>query len=199
MENESAEKTGKAAVREHLIDRLDEAGFVRRKGVSAEMHEKFKARLAEVLGYLDVENIKTLAEVMIEQCGDAIWPAEVTFRTNARALQEMPAEEARIVSSWLASIEGPQAEVGGYLVELYRWLVQHRRPPLAMDMRQLKLAAEQNNRHRTIINERIARDGAGPEDRDWLSRYLADQDRARRVVAIGRQKRADGSTEGAAA
>lgn len=183
---------GKAAVRELLIDRLNDAGLRRSRGVTREALEKVQARLAEGLAYMTPENLQTLAEVVMDNC-DGEWPAEVVIRSWARALQAPPEAEKRIVTSWLASVEGPQAEAGGYLVELYGFLRLHGRPPLAYDMSQIRARAGDNARRRMMIRDRIERDAANDEDHRWLTRYEADLRAARAVVAAGAGRREAGA------
>lgn len=189
--------SGKAAVRDLLVGRVNAAGLVRRKGMSAEAHDAVLGRLCEHLAYMTPENLRTLAELVIE-AGDGPartwWPAEVTVRGLASALQQRPITQHRIVTSWLASVEGPVAEAGGWLVELYRFLCRHRRPPMAMDQRQLREEAAENNRRMGIVQDRIERGAAQDADRAWLAKYLEDGREARAIVDAGRAARADKAT-----
>ncbi|ULB12766.1 hypothetical protein ORIO_23680 (plasmid) [Cereibacter azotoformans] len=184
----------RARVKALVVDRLEQAGMVRRRGTAAAAHEAAMARLCEQLGYMGAENLMTLAEVLIDSAADGVWPSEVLIRQFARAIEEPPPAERRLVSSWLASVEGPKAEAGGHLVELYRWLLKHPRPPLAMDLREIRDQAQNNARRCELIRDRIDREAASREDRDWLELYLRDRAQARALVDAGR-----GRKEGAAA
>jgi hypothetical protein len=192
MEGEEA-KAGRAQVRDLLVNRVDAAGLVRRRGVSEAVHAALIDRLCDHLSYMSADNLRTLAELVIE-AGDGPartwWPAEVTVRGLAGALQARPLAQHRIVASWLASVEGPVADAGGWLVELYRFLARHRRPPLAMDQRQLREEAAANNRRLGIVQDRIERGAAQDDDRAWLARYLQDGREARAIVDAGRATRA---------
>ena len=184
--------TGKAAVRKHLIERLAQGGLVRGKGVSERLHAEMCERLVDHLAYMGADNLATLAEVAMDHgSGPAhsIWPAEVTIRAWAAAIQRPPLAEARIVSSWLASVEGPVAEAGGYLVELYQFLARHRRPPLAVDARQIREAAAEAQRGHGLIRHRIERGHGTAEDSATLERYAADLRAAQAVVDAGRAGR----------
>lgn len=192
-----AKAEDRARVKALVVDRLDQAGMVRKRGVAAAVHEAAMARLCEQLAYMSDDNLMTLAEALIDSAPDGVWPAEVVIRQFARAIQEPPAAERRLVSSWLASVEGPKAEAGGHLVELYRWLLKHPRPPLAMDMREIHERAAENARRIELVRDRIARETATQEDRDWLGQYLRDQDQARALVEAGRARK--DVTEGDAA
>ncbi len=190
-----AEAAGRAMVRAGLIDRLCDAGLQRplkvRAGGFAVMCEALVARLA----YLSPENLETLADVILTHAAAQPgtvkrWPAEVLVVAWAGALQRRPFEQSRIASSWLRSIEGPQAEAAGYLPELYRWLRRHGRPPLPGDLRGLRETAAENARRADLVRGRIARDVAQPEDRDWLAAWLRDAQEARDFVAAGMAGRA---------
>lgn len=195
---EPTEHTGRAAVRRHLLARLDEAGLARPKGVTAAAHDAMHDRLAQHLAYMATDNLMTLAEVVMDHAvadGRAVWPSEALVRQLAHALQAPPVEQRRIVSSWLASIEGPQAELGGYLVELYRFLVRHGRPPMAMDYRQLREEAAGNQRDLHLLRGRVERGCEQPTDRAWLVAFERDLRVAREVVAAGAARR-DGQVVG---
>lgn len=172
-------------VRGLLLARLDEAGLRRPRGATVEGWEAVRARLVRQLAYMDDENLKTLADLVLDHAGGRRRdesPSEIVIRSLAHALQAPPFEERRIVRSWLASVEGPQAEAGGYLVELFRFLRRTGRPPLAFDMARLREEADENRRGVALIRERIDRGTAQAADRQWLSAYLADRDAARRLI-----------------
>lgn len=183
----------RALVRDLLVKRLEDAGMQRARGVSAEAHAQMLDRLTDHLAYMTAENLKTLAELVIEAGGGPArtwWPAEVTVRGLAQALQARPLQQHRIVTSWLASVEGPVAEASGHLVELYRFLRRHRRPPMAMDQRQLREEAAENRRRMGIVQDRVQRGVASDDDRGWIASYLEDQREAQGIVDAGRGARA---------
>lgn len=187
--------SGKARVRECFVQRLTDAGLVRPKGMPEAGFAEMMAKLAEFLSYMGRENLITLAELVLDHAEGPkrnVCPSEVVIRGLARGLQERPVTEARIVTSWLASIEGPQAELGGYLVELLRFLRAHGRPPMVMDKRKIREDAEANQRAMNLIRGRIERESASPEDRAFLLAYEDDLRRGREIVSAGRDKRAQG-------
>lgn len=186
-QHEDDQRGGRQAVRELLLERLTDAGLRRRKGVSAEAQARSGEALAEHLAYLAPENLMTLAETLIDAATDGQMPSEWLIRSWAHALEAPPPADRRIVTSWLASIEGPNAEGGGYLVELYRWLMRNPRPPGPMDMRAIRETAAENNRNLVIIAERVQ---PSAEELAWREAYLRDQAAARRLVEAGRAKRA---------
>jgi len=189
---EGEEKEGREAVRALLLARLDAAGMVRAKGQSAEAHADLRARLVDHLSYMTVPNLMTLAELMMDRAtgpGRNLWLAEVVIWAMARDIQPRPAERHRIISSWLSSVRGPEAEAVGELVELYRFLRRVKLPPGPMDQRKIREEAVENNRRREIIRSRIDRGVASAEDTDWMARYAADEREARGLVDAGRAKR----------
>ncbi|MGP3699205.1 hypothetical protein [Rhodobacter sp. NSM] len=189
-----AKAEDRARVKALVVDRLDQAGMARKRGVPAAAHEATMGRICERLAYMSDDNLMTLAETLIDSAPDGVWPSEIVIQQFARSLQEPPPAERRIVSSWLASIEGPKAEAGGHLVELYRWLLKHPRPPLAMDLREIRDQAVENARRCELTRDRIDRETASPEDRVWLEQYLRDRDAARALVDAGRGRKDEEGT-----
>ena len=189
---EEGDEAGRAAVGRLLVGRIAAAGLARGRGVSAADHAARLRALCDRLAYMAPENLQTLAEVILDNAEGTppAWPSEALVMQWARALQVPPPRERRLVTSWLASRAGPEAEAGGYLVELYRFLLRHPRPPLPMDLRQLREQAAENNRTVTLIRDRIARDVVTAEDRDWLAAYVRDQGEAQALIEQGRLRRA---------
>lgn len=184
---------GKEAVRVLLIERLLDAGFVRPRGVTAEVFERRKKHLIDQYAYMSPDNLMTLAETLIIKADKGgIWPSELVVRQFANSLQPPPPMQSRIVTSWLASIEGPKAVLRGDMVELYRYVRRHHAPPQG-NYAVIKIAEEarDNARRRTIVQERL-RDGvASDEDRRWLRDWEADQEAALALVRAGQEKRGE--------
>jgi hypothetical protein len=160
-------------------------------------------RLVDHLAYMSAENLATLAEVLMSAAQGPlrnVWPAEVTVRNLAHNLQAPPLRQRRIVTSWLASVEGPRALAGGYLVDLYRWLRDARveRPPLVMDMRVIREEAVQNMRWSGLVRDRIDRLVASPEDLAWIAEWRRDDQIARQIVAEGQRRRTEAREAGQA-
>lgn len=184
---------GKEAVRVLLIERLQDAGFVRPRGVTAEVFERQQKHLAERLAYMSAENLMTLAEVLIGKPAKGYaWPPELLVTQYASGLQTPPPMQSRVVTSWLASIEGPKAVLRGDLVELYRYVRRHQAPPQGTyAASKIAEEARDNARRRTIVQERM-RDGvASDEDRRWLRDWEADQEAAQALVRAGQEKRGE--------
>lgn len=188
---------GRARVQALLWDRIDEAGMIRPRGETVDDHAAMRRRVCDRLGYMLPETLMILADIIITNAtgtgvGRAkatVWP-EAAIMTEAKALQTPPAFEFPIVSSWLASIEGPVAVAGGFEVELYRHLAKSGRPPLAYDMHNIRQAGEDAARQIALITGRMARGVADPLDRQWLEAYQRDRRTVAAIVAAGQAKRA---------
>jgi hypothetical protein len=174
-----------------LIEPVRLAGVRRRKGLTVADHDVWLTRLCGLLGYMGAENLQTLADEVIKHAPGGTWPDEKLLMSWAHRMEKPPVTEDRIFGSWLASIEGPKAEAGGYLVELYLFLLKNRRVPGPIDDRDVRSEAVANARRVELTRDRIARDVASDEDRQWLQHYLADQQAARAIVEQGAQRRAD--------
>lgn len=183
---EVAPLTGRAAVRVLLIERLDQAGLAKPRKVSVDAHEVGQKRACDHLAYMDPENLMTLAEVLIGVCKDGFWPAEFVIRQMAESLQPAPALESRIFQSWLASIEGPKAELDGTLVELYRFLKAKKMPPGPVDKRLIAERSADNARFLELVKERI--EVPAEEQARWDA-YRRDEAAAREIVDGGKKKR----------
>ncbi len=189
----------RAKVREYLIQPLERAGLVRPPKMTAAEHEAMLDKLQDRLGYLPPELLSTLAEVLLRLAEGPLlnrWPAFATIWNNAMRLMPPPDDEAHIMTSWLASIEGPVARSGGYLVELHEFLRRHGRPPGSYEMGKIREAAADNGRRRQRIEEWIAKGHAKGEDRQWLDWYLRRLAQCEALVRAGEDKRA---AKGAAA
>lgn len=186
-------RQGRDRVRALLWDRLAEAGLTRRKGEAADAFAAWQSRLTDRLAYMTPDNLMTLAEVLIplgQGPARLVMPPEAVIRGFAHALQSPPAEQARIVTSWLASVEGPPALAEGYAVELFAHLARTGTPPMAYDMRAIRDRAADNLRRVALIEDRLARDAADAEDRAWLAHYRRTLARVQQIVADGAARRA---------
>lgn len=184
---------GKDAVKALLIERLLDAGFARPRGVSVDAFARQQKHLAERLAYMSPENLMTLADVLIgKPVKGHAWPSELMVMQFAAGLQAPPPMQSRIVTSWLASIEGPKAVLRGDLVEIYRYVRRQHAPPQgAYAASRIAEEARDNNRRRIIVQERI-RDGvASDEDRRWLREWEADHSAAMALVRAGQEKRGE--------
>ncbi|MBU2360410.1 MAG: hypothetical protein KKB02_16025 [Alphaproteobacteria bacterium] len=192
----------RARVQALFWDRIDEAGMQRpRHGgslMTLDDYQAMRRRLCDRLAYLDPDNLLTLAELMIcNASGPArprlgVWP-EAAILSEAKALQVPPVADLPIITSWLASIEGPPAVAGGFEVELYRHLRRTGRPPLPYDMHRIREGGVEANRQIELVQGRIDRDVATAEDRAWLEAYQRDRQAVAQIVKAGQDKRSEQS------
>lgn len=200
MENEALD--AKARVAELLIKRVDDAGMVRPKKTTAADFEEMRKRLCVHLAYLCADSLAALADYVITIGGGAFkheWPPEATIRAYAHALRKPPITQQPIVTSWLASVEGPQAVAGGFEVELFRLLQRTPVPPTGFRMREVRDQAAENARRIELVRGRIERDNAAPEDLAWLEAYMRDRQLVRGIIEAGVCKRDASGASGAAA
>lgn len=186
---------GRAVVNRLLINRLTDAGLRAPKGQTAAALADVLQHLADRLDHMTPDNLATLADTVLDHAArpgsdQGRWPREVLIIGWADALQPRPWQMKRIVSSWLASVRGPEAEAGGWLVQLYRFLRDKPRAPLPGDILQLQRQSGDDNRTQQMIRDRMARGVQREDDRQWLADYLADEAQARAFVDHGRAKRA---------
>jgi hypothetical protein len=181
---------GKAAVRLHLIDRLEAAGMTRPRRMGVEAFEAGKKHLTERLAYMSVENLQVLADALIDTAASNEWPSEIVMMQLARGIQTPPPAQSRALTSWLASVEGPKAVAGGYLVDLFRFIRHRLRPPTPFEMREIGERAREHDRRRQIIQEKIRAEMATDDDRNWLMGWMRDEELALALVDEGNKKRA---------
>lgn len=193
MEGEEL-RAGKERVKKHLIEPLNAIGMVRKKGMTIDTHQTVLDSLAARLSYMDAEFLGALAEVVETHAVGSDkdqWPAVTLITGWARALQEPPASESRLVRSFLQSAPGQRAIDGGYIVELRQYLKRNGRPPSEYDMKKIIEDASRNSNQRMRIEENITSGRATDQDRQWLEGWRKANDVCLAIV--------DGKTRGAAA
>lgn len=174
-------KTGKAAVRQVLIEPLTARGLQRSAGATVAAHEATMEALAARLAYMTPENLRALAEVVE---GNATgkhrnrWPSEVMVCQWARQLQQPPPSDSHLVTTYLRSSAGRRAQAEGWLVELYLYLKKMGRPPNEYVVRELKVEADGAMRRRARVQEATRHGAAHPDDARWLEWWLAVEARA---------------------
>lgn len=158
-----------------LIEPLARMGMRRAGNVTAEDHAAFLGRLAEKLAYLVEGQLQTLREIVGRHGqGKArdVWPAEVSILSWAHAL--VPPPESRLVSSWMASVEGRRvwAEDPVLALALQRHLRVAGVPPQtrhADHWPAIRAKAAEWSRKRTRLLERRERAALAAEDAEWLA------------------------------
>lgn len=168
-------RDGKARVRRCLIDPLMSKGMVRKRGHTIEDHEKLLASLEARLAYMVEEKLLALADVVETYARGPLkntWPSEVSIMNWARLLQIPPASQSRLVRSYLQSEAGRAAKVGGYLVELFRYLKHWGAPPNTFSMEKIRAEAETNKGRRARIQREVDAGCASPSDLRWVQEYM---------------------------
>jgi hypothetical protein len=187
---------GRGLVRRVFVDPVTQAGLGRPRGMTAGAFDAGLDRLITALDHMGAENLATLAEAVVahaaQSTGQArgLWPAFVLVQSWAHGLQPRPFRLSRIVTSWLASVEGPVAQAGGYEVQLLRFLRRAQRPPLPADVAECKAQAIEDRRRLERVQERLANGVAWDEDRAWHAAFLGDQAQAAAFIDQGRAVRA---------
>lgn len=185
-ERERAE-SGRMRVRRLLIEPLARAGLRRRPRVSAEEHDAALRRVEERLAYLGEAELGVLAEIVERSAGGEarnLWPDEVSVRNWAAQLRPPPAEDSRLVVSWMGSAAGRRAWDEGeeVAVALCKHLRRIGRPPTDFDWTRIRREASGWAHRRVVVAERIEAGTAGEADLDWrngLHRAIAE---VRRLV-----------------
>jgi hypothetical protein len=192
-EGEARDLPKRARVRALVIQPMEAAGMVRDTRLKAADHEALLDRMQDRLGYLPDGLLSALAEALVRLGEGPLqhrWPAWATIWNTACRLMPPPDDETHIMTSWLASVEGPVARSGGYLVELHAFLRRTGRPPGSFEMSKIRTDAQDNQRRRQRIEEWIAKGHAKTEDRDWLDHYLRRLAHCEALVRGGEEKRA---------
>lgn len=193
MHGEDQQITGKDAVRLHFVQRLAGSGLKLAREVTEAKHAETMRRLVDFLAYLSVPSLEALADQVLQAATGKnrdTWPSELLIRQMAEALEPRPFDMAPIVTSWIASIEGPKAEAGGYLVQLFRHLRSHKRPILPYDLTVIRRQGQEDDRRAAVIRDRIKDGVASEDDRRWLASLADDLARAQAIVDQGRAARA---------
>jgi hypothetical protein len=183
---------GRARVADVFLQRVDDAGMVRPKAMTVAKFEELRKRLCGDFAYLSAESLVALADYTIDVGKGAfshVWPPEAAIRAYGFSLEDRPILEHPIVTSWLASVEGPPAIAGGFEVELFRALRKTPVPVAAFRLREIREEAEANARRIELEQGRIDRGTATSEGRRWLEVYLRDRKLVRKIVEDGARRR----------
>lgn len=170
MNGTKAEREARVAAL--LIEPL--AGLSRRRGMSAEAHDRMLGRLAEWLAYMSDDNLRGMHDLILRHAGKGVWPAEALIKSWAYDLQLPPPRECNYARSLIRSAMGRQAREEGWAVELYQTAKRLGPPPGRYIISKLRDAAATNRRRRQVIRENIEAGRAGEQDRAWLAAYHGD-------------------------
>lgn len=180
----------RARVETVLLARLRSAGYRKPKGLAQGDFDLGQAALADRLAYLTRDNLETLAESIVDAAPLPNFPPERWVLDLAKSLQPPPPRASRLLSSWLASVEGPKAVARGDLVQLYRYLRDKKVPPSDWDRKGITEQARRDDHDLILWRDRLARKVITDTDRMALARYEADLAEALALVDAGNAARA---------
>lgn len=180
---------GKAAVRLHLVQRLEAAGFTKPSKVTKDAFEAGKKFWTERLAYMNAENLMVLAEAIIDTATSRDWPSETVVMQLARGIQETPVADNRAMS-WLVSRAGPEAVARGDVVTIYRFIRRRHRPPMAGEMREIARQSAEDQRRAQLVREKLDVGKARQDEADWLEGWERDEREAMALVDQGNERRA---------
>lgn len=185
-------ETARARVRRLLIHPLEQAGMRRKRTTPPERHQAFLDRLADDLAYLPdtgLARLRVWAEANGEGADRSFWPPFVAFAGLAQAIAPRPVEDMPELASWFTSRAGPEAAaVPGRLVAEFRFIQSHRRPPIK-DAERRRIADGAAALAHDVQRARELRDAGRMYDAPMLEAYMADLERAMRLVDQGEEKR----------
>lgn len=168
-----------------LLDPL--AGLKRRRGISAEAHEKMLARLRGRLAYMSDDNLRGMHDLILRHAAKGCWPAEALVKAWAYDLQLPPPRECDYARSLIRSAMGRQAAEEGWVVELYQIAKRLGPPPGKYIISRLKDEAEHARHRRTVIRENIEAGWASDADRAWLNAWHRDMAEVEAIQSESRE------------
>lgn len=160
-----------------LIEPLRDAGLRKQRRMTAEGLEEMLGQLRRKLSYLSDASLEALREIVERHAGGAarnLWPDQVSILNWARALQEPPEGESRLVVNFMACEAArrfyEEAGIEG-AIALRKFLIRQHRAPCSYGWTLIRQQAEEWRRRRSILRER---GGALSEaDQTWLAGFEA--------------------------
>lgn len=162
----------KARVDELLFEPL--TGLTRKRGVSAEKHEKSMNRLRGWLSYMSDDNLISMRDLIARHAVKGVWPEEGLIRHWSMTLQCPPPRDSTYARSLIKSAMGRQAMAEGWVVELFQVAKKLGPPPGKYIISRLKQDADSNRHKRRVIRENIEIGRATPDEKRWLEGWHAE-------------------------
>lgn len=150
------------------------AGLSRKRGVSAEAHEKSLARLRGWLSYMSDDNLRAMVDLIARHAAKGVWPEEGLIRSWAMTLQCPPPRDCAYARSLIKSAMGRRAMAEGWAVELFQVAKKLGPPPGKYIISRLKQDADSNRHRRRVIRENIEAGRATPDEKRWLEGWHAE-------------------------
>ena len=150
------------------------AGLARKRGVTAEAHDKAMARLRDWLTYMSDDNLRAMVDLIARHAVKGIWPEEGLIRSWAMTLQCPPPRDSAYAQSLIRSAMGRQAMAEGWAVELFQIARKLGPPPGKYIITRLRQDADANRHKRRVIRENIEVGRATLAEKDWLAAWHTD-------------------------
>ncbi|MDB6177923.1 hypothetical protein PAF17_10465 [Paracoccus sp. Z330] len=150
------------------------AGLARKRGISAEAHEKSLERLRSFLTYMSDTNLSGLVDLIARHAAKGVWPEEGLVRAWAMTLQVPPPRDCAYARSLIRSAMGRRAMEEGWAVELFQVARRLGPPPGKYIIANLKRDAEEHRHRRRVIRENIEAGLATNDEKAWLEGWHAD-------------------------
>lgn len=150
------------------------AGLARKRGISAEAHEKSLERLRSFLTYMSDTNLSGLVDLIARHAAKGVWPEEGLVRAWAMTLQVPPPRDCAYARSLIRSAMGRRAMEEGWAVELFQVARRLGPPPGKYIIANLKRDAEEHRHRRRVIRENIEAGLATNDEKTWLEGWHTD-------------------------
>lgn len=150
------------------------AGLARKRGISAEAHDKALARLRDWLSYMSDDNLRAMVDLIARHAVKGVWPEEGLVRAWAMTLQCPPPRDSAYAQSLIKSAMGRQAMAEGWAVELFQIAKKLGPPPGKYIITRLKQDADSNRHKRRVIRENIEAGRATLAEKEWLAIWHQD-------------------------
>ncbi|MDN5567697.1 MAG: hypothetical protein L0G27_02915 [Paracoccus sp. (in: a-proteobacteria)] len=150
------------------------AGLARKRGTSAEAHDKAMVRLRDWLTYMSDNNLRAMVDLIARHAAKGVWPEEGLIRSWAMTIQCPPPRDSAYAQSLIRSAMGRQAMSEGWAGELFQIAKRLGPPPGKYIITRLKQDADSNRHKRRVIRENIEAGRATLAERQWLTVWHED-------------------------
>lgn len=194
MDTGTEEEGRRARVRRLLIDPLSEDGMRFKRDVKPENAQAHLDRIADDFAYMSDTALAVLRRalsVMGEGSAKCFWPAYITIRGVAHALEPAPFEDDPALVRWFRSRAGRDAQSAGRAVAEYEFFRRKCRPPFfgergTPERRLIAERAADYARKEELAKDRIAR-GVDllPGEAEWLEWYERTSAHVSQLISEG--------------
>lgn len=186
-EQTTTEETKRGRVRRLFVEPMQELGFKRPPKLDEEAFDKKLTRMVDYLTYLSDDGLRLLFDFMKVkgQGRDRMqWPPRAMIYAYAELIEPCPIEKIPSMLSWFRSSAGQRAAEADTLVETFEFIRQHKKPPTMDGMQKMiARAAEERRRGIAMARDRIVREVASDDDRQYVAWYEARLAEVRTLMA----------------